>query len=92
MPASASAFCNASAPAKVTGAIAPAKVNGVSTTIWLRDENSMMPCSIGMSRRNGELVLMTVKIDGSRSSVSSSIWRAMRTISRQSRLRWRPRL
>ena len=91
-PASASAFCCASAPASVTGAIAPASVNGVITTTWLRAENSMMPCSIGVSRRSGELELITVKIDGSRSSVSSSIPRAIRVISRQSRLRCRPRL
>ena len=32
MPASASAFCWASAPARVMGAIAPARVNGVTTT------------------------------------------------------------
>ena len=72
MPASASAFCWASAPASVTGAIAPASVNGVITTGWLRDAISMMPCNIGVSRRSGELELMTVKIDGSRSRVASS--------------------
>ena len=84
MPASASAFCWASAPASVTGAIAPASVNGVITTGWLRDAISMMPCNIGVSRRSGELELMTVKIDGSRSSVASSTPRAMRVISMQS--------
>ena len=35
MPASASAFCWASAPASVIGAIAPASVNGVTTIGWL---------------------------------------------------------
>ena len=49
-----------------------------------------MPCSIGVSRRSGELELMTVKIDGSRSSVASSTPRAIRTISSASRFRWRP--
>jgi hypothetical protein len=34
-PASASAFCSTRAPAMVTGAIAPASVNGVTMTIWL---------------------------------------------------------
>ena len=43
MPASASAFCWASAPARVIGAIAPASVNGVITTGWLREAISMMP-------------------------------------------------
>ena len=47
MPASASAFCWATAPASVTGAVAPANVNGVITTTWLREANSIMPCSIG---------------------------------------------
>ncbi len=37
MPASASAFCWATAPASVTGAIAPDSVNGVITTTWLRE-------------------------------------------------------
>ena len=69
MPARASAFCCASAPASVTGAMAPARVNGVITMTWLRLENSMIPCSIGVSRRNGELELMTLKIDGSCSNV-----------------------
>ena len=70
MPASASAFCWASAPASVIGAIAPANVNGVMMMIWLRDENSIMPCNIGMSRRNGEDELMIENTDGSLSSVS----------------------
>ena len=92
IPASASAFCSATAPASVTGAIAPASVNGVMTITWLRDENSMIPWSIGVSSRSGELELITVKIDGSRSSVASSTPRAIRMSSSASRLRWRPRL
>jgi hypothetical protein len=64
--------CCATAPARVTGAIAPARVNGVMTTTWLRDEYSIIPCSIGVSRRSGEDELITVKIDGSRSRVSAS--------------------
>ena len=37
-----------------------------------------MPCSIGASRRSGDDELTTVNTDGSRSSVASSTWRAMR--------------
>ena len=54
MPASASAFCSTSAPASVTGAIAPASVNGVITMTWLRAENSRIPWHIGTSSRSGE--------------------------------------
>ena len=92
IPASASAFCSARAPASVTGAIAPASVNGVMHTTWLCAANSMIPWSIGASRRSGELELTTVKTDGSRSIVAWSTPRAMRTISRTSTFRWRPRL
>ncbi len=38
----------------------------------------MIPCNIGVSIRSGELELITVKIDGSRSRVASSTPRAMR--------------
>ena len=72
MPARASAFCWASAPASVIGAIAPDRVNGVITISWLRDANSIMPCNIGRSRRSGEEELTTVNTDGSRCSVASS--------------------
>ncbi len=91
-PASASACCCASAPASVTGAIAPASVNGVSTTTWLRRAICNTPSSIGVSSRSGEDELMTVNSDGSRSSASSSIPRARRAISMPSRMRSRPRL
>jgi hypothetical protein len=56
MPASASAFCSTSAPATVTGAMAPASVKGVMQTIWLRADISMMPSSMGgieLQRRVG---------------------------------------
>ena len=92
IPASASAFCSERAPASVTGAIAPASVNGVMHTIWPRRANSMIPWSIGASSRSGELELTTVNTDGSRSIVASSTPREMRTISRTSTLRCRPRL
>ena len=90
MPARASAFCCTSAPATVTGAMAPASVNGVTTTTWLADDISMMPCSIGPSYRSGEDALMMVKSDGSLSSWSRLIPRPIRTISRASRLRSLP--
>ena len=92
MPASASAFCWATAPARVIGAIAPDSVNGVITITWLRADSSMIPCSIGVSSRSGDDELITVNSEGSRSSVSSSTCRAMRVISSTSQLRWRPRL
>ena len=92
MPASASAFCWASAPASVIGAIAPASVNGVITIGWLCRANSIIPCDIGVSRRSGEFELTTVKTDGSRRMAASSMPREMRAISMMSRLRWRPRL
>ena len=60
MPASASAFCCTSAPATVTGAIAPDSVNGVTITTWPRDDIWMMPSIIGTSSFSGELVLMMV--------------------------------
>ncbi len=70
-PTSASAFCWLSAPASVIGAIAPASVNGVTHTIWLRRDISMIPWLIGTSSVSGELVLMIVKMLGSRSICSS---------------------
>ena len=90
IPARASAFCCTTAPATVTGAIAPARVNGVTTTTWLRAEYCRIPSSMGVSRRSGELLFTMVKMDGSVSSWSSLTPRAMRTISRQSRLRCAP--
>jgi hypothetical protein len=58
--ASASAFCSTRAPASVTGAMAPARVKGVTTQTWLRRAISMMPMAIGPSSLKGELVLITV--------------------------------
>ena len=90
IPASASAFCSTSAPASVTGAIAPARVNGVMQMTWFRADISRMPWSIGVSSRSGDDELMTVNNDGSRSSVSWSIPRAIRAISMASVIRCRP--
>ena len=92
IPARASAFCSTSAPASVTGAIAPASVNGVMQITWFRAEYSRIPWSIGVSSRSGDDELMTVKIDGSRSRVASSTPRTIRAISSASRFRCRPRL
>ena len=56
MPASASACCSVSAPATVTGAIAPDSVNGVMTETCPARAKSMMPCAhrdIELARRIG---------------------------------------
>ena len=65
IPANASAFCWASAPAMVTGAIAPARVKGVMMMTWPRALISMMPVSIGASSRSGEDELITEISEGS---------------------------
>ena len=69
---SASAFCWASAPASVTGVMAPASVNGVATTGWPHVAISMSPSDIGPSRRSGEFVFTIVISVGSRTRVSRS--------------------
>jgi hypothetical protein len=60
MPARASACWRVSAPASVTGAIAPARVNGVTTESWPAAAKSISPMHMGMSSWRGELLLMTV--------------------------------
>jgi hypothetical protein len=90
MPASASAFCCTSAPATVIGAMAPASVNGVITIGWLCRAISITPSSIGPSYCSGEFELTTVKSDGSRSSCSAEMPRAIRAISIASRMRTAP--
>ena len=55
MPASASAFCWVSAAARVTGVIAPIKVNGVTQTAWPNSAIVMSPSDIAASKRRGEL-------------------------------------
>ena len=49
MPASASACCWASAPASVTGDMAPASVKGVTITHWPCSAKVISPSAIGMS-------------------------------------------
>ena len=53
-----------SAPATVTGAMAPANVNGVMMSTCPALAKSMMPSAIGMSSCSGEFVLMTVQVTG----------------------------
>ena len=91
MPASASAFCWTSAPATVTGAMAPERVKGVMVTGWPWRAISMMPISMGASYCRGEFALTTVKMLGSFTRRSESTPRAMRAISIESRMRSRPR-
>ena len=52
--------CWVNTPAGVTGAMAPARVNGVITDTWPALAKSMMPWHMGMSSWRGELVLITV--------------------------------
>ena len=89
-PASASAFCWTRAPARLTGAIAPARVKGVIATGWLRRASSIIPHSIGASYCNGELTLTKVNTLASRSNSDSLRPRMMRVISSPSRMRCRP--
>src|SRR4029078_1532715 len=60
MPASASACWSVRAPASATGALAPARGDGVTTESWPAAAKSMSPMHIGMSSCRGELLLMTV--------------------------------
>ena len=86
-PANASAFCSARAPASVTGAIAPASVNGVTLVIWPWRAISITPIAIGPSSFSGELVLIMVKTEGSVRNCSGDTPRASRAISMPSNKR-----
>ena len=90
--ASASATDCATAPAIVTGAIAPASVNGVTTTGWPRRAKRIAPSSIGQSCLSGLDELMLVKSRGSAKNRSASIPEAIRAISSTSSTRSGPRL
>ena len=59
---SASAMDNVTAPEIVTGAIAPAKVKGVTKTAWPRRIRRRQPSIIGWSCFSGEVELMLVYI------------------------------
>ena len=92
MAASASAIDCTTAPAMVTGAMAPASVNGVTITGWPRRAKRMAPSSIGQSCFSGLDELMLVKRRG---ALSNSAWarpQAMRAISITSSTRSGPRL
>jgi hypothetical protein len=92
MPARASAFCCANAPAMVAGAMAPESVKGVSTIGWPWRDISSRPWIIGPSRRRGEFELTIENRLGSRASCSCEINpRAMRIISMASLMRCLPR-
>ena len=73
MAASASAIDCTTAPAIVAGAIAPARVKGVTITGWPRRAKRMAPSSIGQSCLSGLEELMLVK---SRGALSNSAWQA----------------
>ena len=90
--ASASATDCATAPASVTGAIAPASVNGVTITGWPRRAKRIAPSSIGQSCLSGLDELMLVKSLGSAKNVSASRPLAIRAISSASSTRSGPRL
>ena len=90
MTPSASAFCCASAPAKVIGLMAPAKVKGVTITHWPKRAMVMSPSSIGPSTRSGELVLTTLASPGWRRISASSRPRLSRLISNPSTTRSAP--
>ena len=92
MAASASAIDWTTAPAMVTGAIAPARVKGVTITGWPRRAKRMAPSSIGQSCLSGDEELMLVKSRGALSKVSRSRPEAMRAISITSSTRSEPRL
>ena len=71
-PASTSAFCCTSVPARVIGAIAPDSAKAATHRGCRARAISTMPSPMGPSRRRGELVLMLVKRAG-RSASSSRL-------------------
>ena len=75
----------------VTGLMAPARVNGVIETAWPARAISIRPSDMGPSMRRGELVLIMVRMPGSRASWSRSTPRAMHAISMPSAERSRPK-
>ncbi len=81
MAQSASAVCCATAPAIVTGAMAPDSVKGVTITGWPRRASRMAPSSIGQSCFSGEEELMLVYMRGAAANSSCVRPPAMRTIS-----------
>ena len=90
MQASASAFCCVRAPARVTGAIAPARVKGVSRTGCPWSIISSAPWVSSASSRRGELTEMVVVTAGKSTRSSRSTPKAIATISSASRIIPRP--
>jgi len=90
MAESASVSDCATAPAMVTGAMAPASVKGVTTTAWPRRARRRQPSIIGWSCFRGEVELMLVYMRGVAVKSSSLQPPAMRTISITSSTRSAP--
>ena len=84
IPARASAFCWVTAPATVAGAMAPARVKGVTMTGWPCSAMAIMPSSIGVSKRSGEFALTTVTMLGSDFSFSRDLPLAIEMMDRPS--------
>ena len=75
------------APARVTGAMAPARVKGVTMVGCPRRARRIAPSSIGQSCLSGEDELMLVYMRGAASNSSCVSPPAMRTISIASSIR-----
>ncbi len=90
MPASASAFCCTSAAARLTGVIAPIRVNGVITQGCPCSAIAISPSDIASSKRRGELTEMIVNRQGSSITCSRVRPRESAVISIASITRSRP--
>ena len=64
--------------------MAPARVKGVTITGWLCSAMAIMPSSIGVSKRSGELAFTTVTILGSDLSSSRDFPLAIEMMERAS--------
>ena len=92
IPAIASACCWASAPASVTGDMAPARVKGVMTLTWPCSASVISPSAIGTSSCSGELVLMMPVNTGRSTSDSRERPSEIATIAKASLVRARPKV
>ncbi len=64
IPARASARVWAATPAAVTGAIAPARMNGVRSVAWLASAYARAAPSMTESQTSGELALISDSVTG----------------------------
>ncbi len=87
IPAIASACCCTSAPASVTGLIAPASVKGVMTFTCPCSASAISPSAMGMSSCRGELVLMMPRSAGRSIRPSGVVCKAIAAISSPSIVR-----